>query len=48
MRDDIQIGIIGGGAMAEALIAGMTERGALRPSQISVSEHKGMRCDTLF
>ena len=48
MRDDIQIGIIGGGAMAEALIAGMTERGALRPSQISVSEHKGMRCDTLI
>ena len=48
MRDDIQIGIIGGGAMAEALTAGMVHAGTLPPSQISVSEHKAMRCDELM
>lgn len=47
MRDDIQIGIIGGGAMAEALIAGLVQTGTVSPSCISVSEHKAMRCDAL-
>ena len=47
MRDDIQIGIIGGGAMAEALIAGLVECGTIPASHISVSDHKAMRCDEL-
>mgnify|MGYP000851361167 FL=1 len=47
MRDDIQIGIIGGGAMAEALIAGLTACGTIPASHINVSEHKAMRCDQL-
>ena len=48
MRDDIQIGIVGGGAMAEALIAGVVQTGTVSPSCISVSEHKAMRCDELM
>ena len=47
MRDDIQIGIIGGGAMAEALIAGLVACGTIPASHISVSDHKAMRCDEL-
>ena len=47
MRDDIQIGMIGGGAMAEALIAGLVECGTIPASHISVSDHKAMRCDEL-
>lgn len=47
MCDDIQIGIIGGGAMAEALIAGLTAQGTVPASCINVSEHKAMRCDEL-
>ena len=47
MRDNIQIGIIGGGAMAEALVAGLVQAGTAMPSDISVSEHKAMRCDAL-
>ena len=47
MRDDIQIGIIGGGAMAEALIAGLLECGTIPASHISVSDHKAIRCDEL-
>ena len=47
MRDDIQVGIIGGGAMAEALIAGLVECGTIPASHISVSDHKAMRCDKL-
>ena len=47
MRDDIQVGIIGGGAMAEALIAGLVECGTIPASHISVSDHKAIRCDEL-
>ncbi|WP_315451486.1 pyrroline-5-carboxylate reductase [uncultured Selenomonas sp.] len=47
MRDDIQVGIIGGGAMAEALIAGLLECGTIPASHISVSDHKAIRCDEL-
>ena len=47
MCDDIQIGIIGGGAMAEALIAGLVEGGTIPATHISVSDHKAMRCDEL-
>ena len=47
MRNDIQVGIIGGGAMAEALIAGLVECGTIPASHISVSDHKAMRCDEL-
>ena len=47
MGDKQQIGIIGGGAMAEAMIAGMTAEGAVPPSHIFISEHKATRCDVL-
>ena len=47
MQDKIQVGIIGGGAMAEALIAGLVRSGTVLPPCISVSEHKAMRCDAL-
>lgn len=47
MGDKQQIGIIGGGAMAEAMIAGMTAEGAVPPSHIFLSEHKAARCDVL-
>lgn len=47
MRDDLHIGIIGGGAMAEAIIAGLTASGAVAARHISVSEHKAARCETL-
>ena len=47
MRSAWKIGIIGGGAMAEAMIAGMTaEKGELSP-QIYVSDHKAARCCAL-
>ena len=47
MQHNIQIGMIGGGAMAEALIAGLVQSDTVLPHCISVSEHKAMRCDTL-
>ena len=47
MGEDIRIGIIGGGAMAEALTAGLVQAGRISPSHISISEHKAMRCDAL-
>lgn len=47
MQGAVQIGIIGGGAMAEALVAGLLHAGTVPPSHISVSEHKAMRCDEL-
>lgn len=47
MGDKQQIGIIGGGAMAEAMIAGMTAEGTVPPSHIFISEHKAARCDVL-
>ena len=47
MQGAWKIGIIGGGAMAEAMIAGMTaEKGELSP-QIYVSDHKAARCCAL-
>lgn len=48
MQHNIQIGMIGGGAMAEALIAGLVQSGSLPSSCISVSEHKAIRCDALM
>ena len=43
MREDLQIGIVGGGAMAEALISGLLQADTVPASNISVSEHKAMR-----
>ena len=43
----MHLGMIGGGAMAEAIIAGLTAQGAVPPSHIHVSEHKAARCDAL-
>ena len=48
MREDLQIGIVGGGAMAEALISGLLQADTVPASNISVSEHKAMRCDALM
>ena len=48
MREDLQIGIVGGGAMAEALISGLLQADTVPTSNISVSEHKAMRCDALM
>ena len=47
MSDAIQIGVIGGGAMAEAIIAGLTAQETTSPPHIHVSEHKAARCDVL-
>ena len=43
----MRIGIIGGGAMAEALIAGLTAQSNAVPPQIHVSDHKTARCAVL-
>ncbi|WP_313994490.1 pyrroline-5-carboxylate reductase [uncultured Selenomonas sp.] len=45
--DDMHIGIIGGGAMAEAMIAGLTAEGTVPAPQIHVSDHKAARCEAL-
>ena len=47
MSDAMQIGVIGGGAMAEAMIAGLTAQETIPSSHIHVSEHKAARCDVL-
>ena len=47
MSDAVQIGVIGGGAMAEAMIAGLTAQETTSPPHIHVSEHKAARCDVL-
>jgi len=47
MSDAVQIGVIGGGAMAEAIIAGLTAQETTSPPHIHVSEHKAARCDVL-
>ena len=44
MRSTWKIGIIGGGAMAEAMIAGMTAEKGVPSPQIYVSDHKAARC----
>ena len=47
MRSTWKIGIIGGGAMAEAMIAGMTAEKGVPSPQIYVSDHKAARCCAL-
>lgn len=47
MRSAWKIGIIGGGAMAEAMIAGMTAEKGVPSPQIYVSDHKAARCCAL-
>ncbi len=47
MHGDLHIGIIGGGAMAEAIVAGIVSGGALPASHIDISDHKAVRCDAL-
>ena len=43
----MEIGFIGGGAMAEALIKGIIVSGAAKPREIFVSDHKSNRCAEL-
>ena len=47
MQGAWKIGIIGGGAMAEAMIAGMTAEKGVPSPQIYVSDHKAARCGAL-
>lgn len=47
MQGAWKIGIIGGGAMAEAMIAGMTAEKGVPSPQIYVSDHKAARCCAL-
>lgn len=46
MSMDLRVGFIGGGAMAEAIVAGIVQ-GTVRPSDIYVSDHKEARCQQL-
>ena len=43
-HDGDVIGFIGGGMMAAAMMAGMTERWGMAPTRIHVSDHKEARC----
>ncbi|MGP1469982.1 MAG: pyrroline-5-carboxylate reductase [Schwartzia sp. (in: firmicutes)] len=43
-HDGDVIGFIGGGMMAAAMMAGMTERWGMAPTHIHVSDHKEARC----
>lgn len=47
MRENLLIGFIGGGAMAEAIISGVTKVGLLQSKQIFVADHKQERCAEL-
>lgn len=46
MSMDLRVGFIGGGAMAEAIVAGIVQ-GTVSPSDIYVSDHKEARCQQL-
>lgn len=46
MGMDLRIGFIGGGAMAEALVAGITQ-GTVSRENVFVSDHKAARCQEL-
>lgn len=46
MSMDLRVGFIGGGAMAEAIVAGITQ-GTVSRENIYVSDHKAARCQQL-
>lgn len=46
MSMDLRVGFIGGGAMAEAIVAGIVQ-GTVSPANIYVSDHKEARCQAL-
>ena len=46
MSMDLRVGFIGGGAMAEAIVAGITQ-GTVSRESIYVSDHKAARCQQL-
>lgn len=45
--EDLTVGFIGGGAMAEALTAGITGQQVVKPDNIYISDHKQSRCEAL-
>lgn len=47
MLNDINIGFIGGGAMAEAILAGMLKVGLIKAEHLFVADHKIARCEEL-
>ena len=46
-HENLRIGIIGGGTMAEAIVRGLLTHGGLSASQLYVSDHKTVRCEEL-
>ena len=46
MSMDLRVGFIGGGAMAEAIVVGITQ-GTVSRENIYVSDHKAARCQQL-
>ena len=43
----MKIGFIGGGAMAEAIVCGITSQNLLPEKNVFVSDHKASRCEYL-
>ena len=46
-HENLRIGIIGGGTMAEAIVRGLLSHGGLPAAQLCVSDHKVARCEEL-
>ena len=47
MLEDVKLGFIGGGAMAEAITAGLVGNKVVAPGNIFISDHKAARCKEL-
>ena len=45
--EDLSVGFIGGGAMAEAITAGITGQQVVKPENVYISDHKQTRCEEL-
>ena len=47
MLENVKLGFIGGGAMAEAITAGLVGNKVISPKNIFISDHKAARCEEL-
>ena len=47
MLENVKLGFIGGGAMAEAITAGLVGNKVISPTNIFISDHKAARCEEL-